>query len=743
MTECFAYQLDPEGTIALKNSSKYQEHIPNVYAATYILEKLLDEFSVQYCGDLSKTLAQTTPRTSRKIIETAEKHLNRLKKFTTKDERTHWLTDHLVIKTLLGKKQLGVLNADVTEGVHVYQDFSGIKAITSIHRAALHKVVILEIPLIDIGTGEITPSIVDAVSDVLETSRYKHIIYSTGRHSIAALINFGSPRSYKQARYSIIEICRKVNASAPTYIRAENSSLKTPLPIPLSITNQNHYCNILGKGAGESIEVIASFLDYSYERPEETLSPEEQLEADEERDVDEAPKTSEDPFRWRIRNDFVVTRAFYTGINKLIGKDKHKDKIRKLIGYLLFSPFRNNEGDLVLSSRKLCILLFADDKRVDQNNFNLMSTLKLLDPFVSITTEQHRYKEKKATILKTAEFRQDINALATEEYKSLRKDLVWLSDGESCKHYEDYKIQQQIEKANSSKLMYPCPIARELMITLNSLSAHTFTRAYNQNIDPVMGLVEGMDLESKQDARWKLKQIRLQPIPIYHQTENSNRLQPSTSLARINKELRREFFSGCYITDLSHCQLSINSMLWKCDGLEETLQHPSAWKLLEEQIGIPKADIKKLIYPYVYNIYSSSQKITVEEWKIKAFLDSDIVKKLIHSRDQFLKDSREIGFREDAFGNKVIFRRGGENSFLSLLSQSYEMYLLEDIFKSYISCKDKNSSKSFQILLYLFDGFIFSCNHRDYERITKDMILSVDMRSKESNILTRLSVTEI
>ena len=148
-----------------------------------------------------------------------------------------------------------------------------------------------------------------------------------------------------------------------------------------------------------------------------------------------------------------------------------------------------------------------------------------------------------------------------------------------------------------------------------------------------------------------------------------------------------------------------------------------------------------MLYPFVYNIYSQSfNSLTLEEWKIKLFLQSNLIQKLIDSRDQFLKDTRTIGSCNDAFGNPVILNRGRENSFLSLLSQSYEMYLLQDIFQWYMSFKDSNTSKSFQILVYLFDGYIYSCNNRDYERISNRMKHLVKERANTVNIFTRLDV---
>jgi hypothetical protein len=289
--------------------------------------------------------------------------------------------------------------------------------------------------------------------------------------------------------------------------------------------------------------------------------------------------------------------------------------------------------------------------------------------------------------------------------------------------------------------LYPCPIARDLMLTLNALPSHTFTRAYNNNIEKVLSLVEDMSVESKVAALWKLEQTRIQPVPIYIQSTYSNRLQALNSFPRINKQLRNSFFPDSYIADLSHCQLSINSTLWNCKELKDLLQKQDAWKELEQHIGMDKKDIKTLLYPFVYNIYSqSSNSLTLEEWKIKSFLQSNLIQKLIDSRDQFLKDTRTIGSCNDAFGNPVILNRGRENSFLSLLSQSYEMYLLQDIFQWYMNVKDSNTSNSFQILVYLFDGYIYSCNNRDYERISNRMKHLVNERANTVNIFTRLDV---
>ena len=740
MIQGFSHHLNPIGTKALENTRKYSEHVPDVYEATYVLEELLDEFTVQYCGSLEKPLSQTTSHTSRKIIATTHKGIQWLVFKESQPNIDHRLSHHLLMKSLLGTKQLGILNANVREEVRIYSTFSGIRAKVKLFREALHKVVALEISLINIATGRIEPGIESVVEKVFEQLNLQHIIYLTGPHTFAALLNFGTPLSYSKATSMVIGVCREVNALAPTYIRLENSSLVTPIPFPLSITNQTFYCQIKDKNAAESIALVSEFLAYKREIVEETLTAEEEITLEE----TSAASPSIDPFSWRVKNDFVVSRTFYTGNNKLIGKDKNRDKIRKLLGYLLFSSFRDDEGNLILSSRKICILLNGDDKMVEQNNFNLSATLKLLDPFVTLSTTKHSYKNNKATTLETARYIEDIRVLAAREHRALRKDLVWLSNGESCDDYERYKIEKQRKRAEESKLMYPCPIARTLMDTLNNLSPHTFTRAYNNHIEEVLERVEGMDGESRSTALWKLQEIRLQPVPIYHQSLQSNRLQPTTSFARLNKDLRNIFFKGEYIADLKHAQLSINTMLWGCKELERELIGGDGWNRLEQSIGLDKTTIKELLYPFVYNIDSPEvSKVKAEDWKIRTFLSSKPINSLMRSRDSYLRESRSIGYRTDAFGNRVILRRGGENSFLSLLSQSYEMYLLEDIFNWYIDYKSVNTSKSFSILLYLFDGFIFTCNIRDYERISNRLKLLVDKECSNLNIHSSLVISKL
>ena len=55
----------------------------------------------------------------------------------------------------------------------------------------------------------------------------------------------------------------------------------------------------------------------------------------------------------------------------------------------------------------------------------------------------------------------------------------------------------------------------------------------------------------------------------------------------------------------------------------------------------------------------------------------------------------------------------------------------------------KNTSKRFNILLYLFDGFIFDCNHRDFQRIAKDMEITTTKKLLDLQIPTKLVIEKI
>ena len=389
--------------------------------------------------------------------------------------------------------------------------------------------------------------------------------------------------------------------------------------------------------------------------------------------------------------------------------------------------------------------MYGDDKRVKQNNFNLSATLKLLEPFVSLTTLEHVYKEKKATVLKTAEFTHDINVLAAEEYKWLRRDLVWLSDGESSCEFEKHGLNEAKRKAINEDCFFPVDVAEQLLLTLNSLPSHTFTSIYNEGINSALNAANLLPPAKKTSAINQLKQIRLQPIPIYAIKPGTSRIYPEfNSFAFLNKAIRHQFFKGRYLADLKHCHLSIFAHLWNVDELYPYLIEEDSWRGLESLFHLPKPILKELIMPLLYGETKEAYKettATIEE--IDKFLSHPIVEVMLQKKADYLKEADLRGYGFDAYRNKIVQKGHHHKQYLSQIAQSYEFLILEDIYKTYLDLKDKNTSKRFNILLYLFDGFVFDCNSRDLQRITRDMRSLVEQKLSILNIPTKLVIEEI
>ena len=736
MTNSYAYRVDPSGTESLGKGNtreKYKECLPGVYADTYVLEELLRSSTIQFCGPFSKPLHLTTPHTSKDVREIDAKNLQGLK------IHSNQLEDTLLMSALVGKKQIGYIHKPLIEfvrGVRIKNH--GIRSIGSETRDARFNLVALEFSLLDIETGEIYSSLPGVVRETITGLDLGCLIYRIGIHDYAALVNFGHRFSYDDALDKLKQISRLINKKGSYKVSARNSSLFNVFPLPLSITRDGLFCELLDVPVSESITRLKEFLLFTSDVVETRLPQEETTT------IEEAGE-EEQNIRWRKDHDFVVTRAFYTGINRVIGRDKNKDKIRKLLGYLLFSSFKDSDDNLILSSSKLCTLFDGNDKRVLQNNFNLSATLKLLDPFASITTGQHIYKDKKATILKTAEFNEDINVLAAEEYKSLRRDLVWLSNGESCNTFEKQLLQSQREKANKEDSYFEVEIAKKLLLALNSLPAHTFSGIYNEGIISALDAVSLLPLSKQSTAREQLKGIRLQPIPIYSIKPGTSRIYPEfNSFAFLNKGIRKQFFRGRYIADLKHCHLSIFSMLWNVEELVPYLKEEDSWASLESLFSLPKPILKELIMPLLYGeTRGAFNDTTATTSEIETFLSHPIILSLLEKKAKFLKRADELGYALDAYNNKIIQRGHHYKQLLSQISQSYEFLILEEIYKSYLDLKDKNTSKRFNILLYLFDGFIFDCNHRDFQRVAKDMEITTTKKLLDLQIPTKLVIEKI
>ena len=185
-------------------------------------------------------------------------------------------------------------------------------------------------------------------------------------------------------------------------------------------------------------------------------------------------------------------------------------------------------------------------------------------------------------------------------------------------------------------------------------------------------------------------------------------------------------------------------MLWNVDELVPYLKEEDSWRALESLFSLSKPIIKELIMPLLYGetkeAFNDTSATTSD---IEKFLSHPVVEVLMKKKADFLNDADRRGFGYDAYKNKIVQKGHHHKQFLSQIAQSYEFLIFEEIYKSYLDLKDKNTSKRFNILLYLFDGFVFDCNSRDLQRITRDMEISVQQKLSILNIPTKLVIETV
>jgi hypothetical protein len=277
------------------------------------------------------------------------------------------------------------------------------------------------------------------------------------------------------------------------------------------------------------------------------------------------------------------------------------------------------------------------------------------------------------------------------------------------------------------------------MDELNKQKPNIFTKIYNNGISRALLMAEAKECKSKLSNKSTLDKIRLQPIPIYHRTENTNRLAQSGGFFSLSGSIRNTFFSGYFMADISHCQLSINSYLWECEEMQEKLKEGNIWEYLCNSSGLSKEEAKSGMMLLMYGQNSKPPK----DSPLSKLSKTPEVKALIESKAAFIGGITNSGISYDAFKNIVEIDPLNISSALSSISQSYEFLLLKDIFKHYITTHDKDTSKTFQILLYTIDGFVYSCDARYEIGIREFLQKTFQNKAMEIGIFTSLQIQKL
>lgn len=313
---------------------------------------------------------------------------------------------------------------------------------------------------------------------------------------------------------------------------------------------------------------------------------------------------------------------------------------------------------------------------------------------------------------------------------------VLLSDGNLREYVgKIYEAKRNYSRDCSTK--YPNPVSKHLINYLNNLSTNSFTSRINNNWQSIKTSIEGLDDDAKNEAIRSINHIRVCPLPIYKQVENSSRIYAiGPSLQTIPKEVRKTLLYDCNKVDLLHAHLSIASFLFCADELFPLLEEGNIWNNLSQNSGLDKEIIKSMLYACLYsNSYDANEFKSIKDHtrnELKRFLSIPEISYFFRCRKEFMTDSF-YGIEEDAFGNEL---QGTATQKLSALIQSYELKLLQPGIEYLTSLKNEK----IRIVLWLHDGFYYTCGLREKDRINKKMMKLVNERCNSLKIPSRLIV---
>ena len=753
MTNSFSYRVDPIGTTDLGkgNSFKsYRKHIPVVWCASDAVRRLAGQFTVQFSSEFDEagfgtsytfqTIVSGLPRRHKKLIHIeGEPYVRQL-------EHT------LITSCLLGRRTLTVCSYEVMEQTlstrsEKLTDPVPYRAKRILVHETASQITDVAIPFstININTGEVYE--LDDLPELFKSLDHIHLLYTLGDGKACLLLCLLNPLTNKDAIPLLNNLSKRLEDTIGIKLDVRYSTLFENQPLPLTVTKQGHYCEIIGVSALDSVDAIDAYIDNRPKRkpskkelpsplPIEEVDRESiEEETEDEDELEEAPLFStieEDEEQQKLDrhfehifikpNEYVVGKQFFDGVTRILQDKaapenttpKKLTETRRLLAYILFSNYKDSAGNLILSSEAICQAIYGTKKRVRGNNFNLTATLSLLSPLVKIETNQPSYNHGIATTLKTVEHSPDFRVLWTEECQKLRRDLVWLSSGKSALSHSSAVLSYQLEKAEKSTTLFPCKIAEDLMRQLNESKANIYTKIYNEGISEALSIASGLGKRSRSKNLNALNKIRLQPIPIYYRSEKTNRLMQSGSFFSLKREIRNSFFWGYWMVDIKHCQLSINSFIWGCERMNNKLKEGNVWEYLCKSSGLSKEEAKQglmlLMYGTTTKVFKNSQYFQLYE--------TPEIKALIHSKEEYMKRIVRDGFAFDAYENKVDVNELNLSSRIASISQSYEFLLLQPLFQHYLDTREKDTSKTFQILLYTLDGFIYSCDRRYEDSIS-------------------------
>ena len=694
---CFADVFCPESVQILgdRNSTDdFKEHVPELYPIAY---KLL---WIYINGAF--TLESTS-------LKRATKHYVTEETMCKRRRYSKCLNINVLIRMLLGRIEFIGNQREFTFGCdnrHVNKrEHNPNQTIPNNPNVSRTNYFVQLFPYINPETGEIHDEIALSYRENAKAAGYVAYLYRCSDNELGCIVSVIERLKHKDLCKISAKLATKFPEVNPRY-----NSLYTDVRPLLSPIFQSGYC--YPYKTDDSIETILNQLLI--------VAP----EGNDQIDFEESEHYKEQKSHPNYPVGFVVDSEVR---NQIITHYKTTDPgLLNIVGHHIYGSWK--DGDYSIVNIPQMELL------IKENHGKRRFISKWLDRLGEITAvEVIPYSiNEKATRYKI----QVPECLSHVKQHKIIDNPVLLSDGK-IREYAGKMYEAKRNYSRECPTKYPNPVSLPLVDYLNNLPTNTFTSRINTNWQDIKAAVEVLDEEAKNDAISSINHIKVCPQPIYKQAENSSRIYAiGSSFQTIKKLIRNLVFSDCEKADLLHAQLSIASYVFGAKELIPLLKSGETWAILCRESGLDKGTFKSILYACLF-----SNSFDVDEYKsLKNHTREDVAKffsalsmnYFFTRRKEFLANNFN-GITEDVFGNKL---QGTDSQKLSALMHSYELMLLQPAIEYLTSLKDRKV----KIVLWLHDGFYFTCPTKDKTGIKKKLIKLTNDMCDSLNICSKLII---
>jgi hypothetical protein len=347
-------------------------------------------------------------------------------------------------------------------------------------------------------------------------------------------------------------------------------------------------------------------------------------------------------------------------------------------------------------------------------------------------------------VLNTGE--QDIIDLWLDENDTKRRYFLsgkaYNKTSQYTKHQEMLAQHEQLE----DETLYPAQT--RVMRYMNNLPYATFRRLLDEHYWDAVRVSHEQKLVERH--RVCLKNVNDYPIPLYSPRPDNARLYAPSSLQQLPGSMRRAIAPHWIDLDIVSSLGGIAAKAWDVEGLYDLLvSGKSLWEVLIEQLGMQDwpyeivKDIVKGLFCSTF-FHMGVRKLNkqyanrcedegIEPAGIK-FTQAPIIAEALRARDRIARVVREDGGCDGAYGPMDLPSGLELPSFLTHVTQTYELYMIDAVFV------EAEQSTDFRVMLYSFDGVSIEVDEGHERDVIQRLQRGVNARASELGIPTRLAV---